>query len=169
MASRSSSVNAVESAFSTSPNARAPTRPYSASACFCSAVRTSTWPCSAPPVKSGALIDAPHLHERRMRPARTMWRADRRSGAPHGIVAVLEHEELARDAADRGGEGDARQARRLRLLDAVERRGYAPLGGDHVRTALQEFRGHAHGHRPGYRGELRRNLKSRGRIAAGER
>src|SRR6185369_13856777 len=115
------------------------------------------------------LLCGAHLHLALQRPAGKKWRDDRRSGAPHGIVAVLEHEELARDAADRGGEGDARQARRLRLLDAVERRRHTPLGGDHVRPALEELRGHADRDRTGERDEPRGHLNRRSRIAPGER
>ena len=69
---------------------------------------------------------------------------DRREQAgaevPHRVVVVLEHEELARDAADAGRERDRRQSRRLRLADAVERGGDAPLGGDDIGPALEQLR-----------------------------
>ena len=44
-------------------------RPYSAMAAFCSALRTSTWACSAPAVKMGAIdylakpADADEIHQ----------------------------------------------------------------------------------------------------------
>ena len=40
----------ADSAFSTSLNALSPTAAYAAMACFCSAVRISTWAFSAPPL-----------------------------------------------------------------------------------------------------------------------
>src|SRR5262245_30170191 len=57
-------------------------------------------------------------------------RSERGARAPHRVVTVLEHEEVARDAGHRSGERDARQARRLRFLDTVESGRDAPLGRD---------------------------------------
>ena len=66
-------------------------------------------------------------------------------------------------ARDVGVEDDARQPRRLRLAHAVEGRGHAALGGDHVGPALQHFQRHAGGDRAGQLGEVLARLRVRRR------
>ena len=59
------------------------------------------------------------------------------------IVALLQHEDAARQPRDGRAERDARQLRRLRLADAVERGGDSALRRDHVGPALEQLGRHA--------------------------
>ena len=63
-----------------------------------------------------------------------------RTEAPHRVVAILQHEEIAGNRVDARRQRDRRQPRRLGLADAMEGRGDPALGGDDVGAALQQFR-----------------------------
>ena len=84
------------------------------------------------------------------------------------IAPFLQHEHIARNAAAAGGQADARQPRGLCFADPVECRSDAALGGDHVRSALEQLRRHSHGHRCGHRRKLLRDRDLRRRVASNE-
>src|SRR5688500_11692730 len=114
------------------------------------------------------LLRGADLDLRLQLPAEEERRGERGTGAPHRDVTVLEDEELARDAGHPRGERDARQARGLCFLHAVERCGDASLGGDDVGAALEQLRRHADRHGIRQRRELRRDAERCGGIAAGK-
>ena len=72
--------------------------------------------------------------------------------APDRVVVILQHEQVARDRAHTGGQGDLRQARRLGFPNPIERHRDAPLGGHDVGAPLQQFGGQPHRHFTGESG-----------------
>ena len=84
-------------------------------------------------------------------------RREQSSAQPAGriLVILLQVQDLALERAEVEAQRDLRQARRLGFPDAVEGRRDAPLGGDHVRPALEHLQRHADGYGVRHREELR--------------
>ena len=106
--------------------------------------------------------------------ARSRWKIGaarlRADAARRGCSRSLRTNRSLEMLARARGERDARQARGLGLRHAVEGRGDAPLGGDHVRPALEQLRGQARpAPPPGIAGQRRGHVERRGRIAPDER
>ena len=84
-----------------------------------------------------------------------------------GILEIgFELDDITVDGGDTAVENDSRQAGGLGFADPVERRRHPPLGGNHVRPALQRFQRHADGHRAGQRREIFARRQFGGWIAA---
>ena len=92
-----------------------------------------------------------------------------RTRAPDRIVAILEHEQLARDVVDRPRQRDRRQTRGLRFLGPIERGSHAPVGRDDVGPAFEQLGGQSRRDRARPLRELRRDVDRGRRITADQR
>jgi hypothetical protein len=114
------------------------------------------------------LLRGPNLHLRLERAPLVDRGEQVGAEIPDRIVVILQHEEIAGNAADAGGEGDRRQPRRLGFADPIEGRRDAPLRGDDIRAPFEELRGQAGRDRLGLPGQARRDRGGRRGIASDE-
>ena len=103
------------------------------------------------------------------RAACEQWREQAATCAPDRIVAILEHEQLAREVVDRSGQLDRRQTCGLRFLGPKERGSDAPVGCDDVGPAFEQLGGQSRRDRARPLRELRRDVDRGRRIAADQR